>query len=292
MTHQDAFGGPWTQDKLIRLRDYLRAYMRIFRSRPYFETVYVDAFAGTGLIPPRPAGSAPQQRLEPDEPEVAGFIEGSARVALSIDPPFTRYLFIERSASKVKELEGLREAFPDLAARIQIVRGDANDYLTDWVGRTDWKRTRAVVFLDPCGMQVEWRLLEALGRTKAVDLWLLVPIGMGVNRLLTQNELPPKEWQDRLTRFFGTDEWLQECYQASAQGSLFGDQPALAKVVDYERLAAYFVERLATVFPRVAPNPLTQRNSRNSPMFMLTFAAANATAIKIAHYLLQRKPKR
>lgn len=292
MTQQEAFGGSWTQDKLARLEAYLVAYVKIFNKQAWATTVYVDAFAGTGVIPPKTATSEVNLLSEPSEPEVANFVTGSARVALSVDPPFGRYLFIELSSRKVKELEALKDEFSLLKDRIQVEKAEANQYLMQWIERTNWKSTRAVVFLDPCGMQVEWRLLEALGKTKCVDLWLLVPIGMGVNRMLTQNELPPQEWQDRLTKFFGTNEWLTRCYRPSGQESLFGEEPAQEKATDYDGLASYFVERLETVFPYVAPNPLTQKNSKNSPMFMLCFATANKTGLKIAKYLLTKKTRR
>jgi three-Cys-motif partner protein len=291
MSEQEAFGGDWTQDKLNRLREYLVAYQTILSKYPFFDTVYVDAFAGTGVIPTRSVVAVPSAS-DPAEADVAGFLVGSARVALGVDPPFGHYLFVERSPKKAAELGGLRNEFPNRAASIEIVRADANEFLMEWVAQTDWKRTRAVVFLDPCGMQVEWRLLAALGATRAVDLWLLVPIGMGVNRLLTQNELPPKEWQARLSTFFGTDEWVDRCYRAPLQTSMFGDGPSHEKAVRYDDLAAYFTERLRTVFKHVAPRPLTQRNTRNSPMFMLTFATTNQAGLKIASYLLERTPRR
>ena len=36
----------------------------------------------------------------------------------------------------------------------------------------DWSSHRAVLFLDPYGMQVEWTTIEAIARTGAIDLWL------------------------------------------------------------------------------------------------------------------------
>ena len=61
MTHQVMFGGGWTQQKLRVLSKYLRAYRKIFdkneRAR-YFRVVYVDAFAGTGVIPRPGIGDA------------------------------------------------------------------------------------------------------------------------------------------------------------------------------------------------------------------------------------------
>jgi three-Cys-motif partner protein len=39
----------------------------------------------------------------------------------------------------------------------------------------DWRSHRAVLFLDPYGMQVEWQTIEAIAKTAAIDLWLLFP---------------------------------------------------------------------------------------------------------------------
>ncbi len=36
-------------------------------------------------------------------------------------------------------------------------------------------------------MQVDWKTIEAVAATKAIDLWLLFPLGVGVNRLLTRS---------------------------------------------------------------------------------------------------------
>lgn len=297
MTQQSAFGGNWTQDKLERLKNYLNAYVKVFKNQTWAETIYVDAFAGTGSIPAKKTGidSVAVPFLEVEDitgVQVEEFLNGSARIALEIDPPFGKYLFIESSAKKITELEALKQEFADRSQRIEIVKADANAYLMEWINKTDWRKTRAVVFLDPCGMQVEWRLLEVLAATKSIDLWLLVPIGMGVNRLLTHGELPPQSWQDRLTLFFGTDEWLEKFYTSSIKENLFGFSSEVERVTDYKALEGYFVQRLNTLFDAVAPNPLTQRNSKNSPMFMLCFAAHHPKAVEIAKHILSMKPSR
>jgi three-Cys-motif partner protein len=68
---------------------------------------------------------------------------------------------------------------------IQIRPGDANVEIQE-LCKKDWSSHRAVLFLDPYGMQVEWKTIEAIAATKAIDLWLLFPLGIGVNRLLTK----------------------------------------------------------------------------------------------------------
>jgi three-Cys-motif partner protein len=289
MTVQQQFGGDWTQDKLARLKGYLEAYMVIFRRHPYLLPVYVDAFAGTGRISPKTPG--PQS--EDIDPDATALLKGSARIALEVEPPFHRYIFVEQSARKSRELESLRTEYVTRAGRIQIETADATTFLTDWCSATDWSKTRAVVFLDPFGMQIEWSLLERLAETEAIDLWLLVPLGMGVNRMTPKDSLPPPEWADKLTRFFGTNEWRNEFYRPRLQPDLFGESSPVEKNVNFQGLADYFVNRLKEVFPGVADNPLTQRNSRSSPMFLLCFATANPkpsikkAALDIAGYLLK-----
>ena len=53
----------------------------------------------------------------------------------------------------------------------------------------------------------------------------------------------------------------------------------------------YYLNRLKTVFPHVAENPLPLFNSKNIPLFALFFAAGNPkggkTAVKIAQYILE-----
>ena len=307
-------GGGWTQDKLGRLRKYLEAYTTIFTSNEnarFFQTTYVDAFAGTGYSKPKTKKAKSDTSVAVSlfemisEPEAEEYLKGSARIALEVEPRFNSYLFIEQKAAHYEALEGLKEEFPDLAGDMTIVKQDANTYLTEWCERMDTKKNRAVVFLDPFGMEVKWTLLQAIAKTEAIDLWLLFPIG-GINRHLTRSNLPPQEWTDRLTQVLGTEEWLSRFYTVNTQPEnpnqldLFNEgfqavpEATLTKEVDFEKLGAYFVERLETLFPSggVAKNPLVLRNSTNAPLFLFCFASANPkgakTAVKIANDILRR----
>jgi three-Cys-motif partner protein len=76
----------------------------------------------------------------------------------------------------------LTERYLALAKRCSLHEEQANTFLQAWSRRTDWTRTRAVVFLDPYGMAVEWRTIAATAATRAIDLWILFPVGTGVNR--------------------------------------------------------------------------------------------------------------
>jgi three-Cys-motif partner protein len=93
---------------------------------------------------------------------------------------------------------------------------------------------------------------------------------------------PDGPWADRLTRIFGTAGWRDAFYHESNQADLFTGSPELIKDADFETIATYWVARLQSVFADVALNPLPLRNSRNVPIYLLSFAAANPRGAKIA----------
>jgi three-Cys-motif partner protein len=296
------FGGPWTEDKLRRIDKYLGAYMTIFGRNPaasHLRTHYVDAFAGTG----RRASPVARDRAEGllfedalEDADANSLKEGSAYVALRQERPLDRYLFVDRSPDHARGLERLPEEFPALSGRITVEAADANAFLGRWCRDIDWRSNRAVVFLDPYGIQVDWATIEAIAHTRAVDLWILFPLGQAVNRLLTKQNLPGRAQSERLTRLFGTEDWREAFYEAREERN---DQPTFfdmeagghAKRADFNVIGAFFVERLKTVFAGVAENPLPLRNSTNVPLYLLCFAAANPkgapTAVRIANHILR-----
>lgn len=289
------FGGRWTEAKLERLKKYLTAYTKILKTNPaasYYQITYLDAFAGSGHRKSRNA-IAPGGRslfgttIQDFQP----LRKGSASIALEIFPPFDHYIFIDKSASNISELKYLVEKYPDKASIINLINADANSYLQRWCARTSWQRNRAVVFIDPYGMQVEWPTLKAIASTKAIDLWLLFPLGQGVNRLLTKGQPPGGKWAERLTATFGTEDWKSAFYQTNKTRGLFGDVVINRKSANYESIKDFFVRRLQTIFCEVSKNPLALINSKNIPIFLLCFAAGNPkgakTAIKIADHILR-----
>jgi three-Cys-motif partner protein len=219
------FGGKWTEQKLQRLRKYLIAYQEALKNQP-FTLYYIDAFAGTGYNTPKanPENSSPlfDDLVRSDARE---FVDGSARIALQIPHPFDHYVFVERDPSRHAELRKLKADFPHLAARVESVNDEANHYLTTLCKSVDWLRIsrRAVVFLDPFGMQVTWATINAIAETKAIDLWLLFPLGVAVNRMLPKDGQIPSGWRQRLDLMFGEPDWYQVFYEKHKTCDLFGD---------------------------------------------------------------------
>jgi len=288
------FGGDWTTRKLDVLANYLKGYTTALKKAP-FEKWYVDAFAGTGYRETRredETGAPSQNLLLPDlaeaEPQI--LLDGSARCALMTDPLFERYVFIERSAGRCAQLAALKTDFPDLANRIDIRQGDANEKIQALCSG-DWRTRRAVLFLDPYGMQVEWATIEAIARTQAIDLWLLFPLGIGVNRLLTKSGEIPESWRRRLDLLLGTEDWYDEFYRVETTPTLFGDDQERVVKASTKTIGRYFNQRLESVFAGVAAQPGVLRNSRNNPLYLLCFAVGNARgkdiALRIANHLLK-----
>lgn len=263
MAHK--FGGRWTLAKLTALRDYLTAYAIALKHQP-FVLHYIDAFAGTGSYVPTKGDG--MERL------------GSARIALAV-PGFHEYHFIEMRPKRCRSLEAL--AARHSGQRIEILEGDANKHLASLCdgkpGR--WKGSRAVLFLDPYGMQVEWQTLERIARTGAIDVWYLFPLS-GVTRQLTRHEGKMDEDKRRsLDRVFGTGEWREAFYQLSPP-DLFGTE-ALERHADSEAISEWITGRLRTIFPVVEGPTILRKGSKQDPnggppLFALYFLVASPSA--------------
>ena len=295
------FGGDWTSQKLAVLQNYLEAYTKALRQRPSpehpFHKVYIDAFAGTGYREPsrrdrtRPIS---QVNLFPDlaADEPQALLDGSATLALKVEPSFQSYVFIESSQNRCTALERLRQDFPDKASGMFVHKGDANEKIRELCTSSSWESRRAVLFLDPYGMQVEWATIEAVARTRAIDMWLLFPLGIGVNRLLTKSGEIPPSWQNRLDLLLGTHDWYDEFYEIERTPSLFGGDEEHVVKASVATIGRYFNKRLESIFEGVAPEPGVLRNSANCPLYLLCFAASNPNgapiALRIASSLLKK----
>jgi len=282
----EAFGGKWTSAKLECLRKYLGAYMTIM-AKQRFRVAYIDAFAGSGYwSEKRDDNSAQLAFPELTASDSSDYRDGSARIALGIEPRFDKYLLVETSGDRARRLHALRDEFGDKAEDVQIIATDANAYLLDLCRNRRWDEHRAVLFLDPYGMQVDWSTVKAIAATKAIDMWYLFPLGVAVNRLLRLDAAISSSVRARLDRLFGTDEWFDAFYEVQERLTLEGPEVCTVKTGTFDSISAFVNGRLSRVFAGVAESPLALCNSKNVPIYLLCFAAANErgapTAVKIA----------
>jgi three-Cys-motif partner protein len=118
------------------------------KNRRFFKLLYFDGFAGSGFI-------------IKDKKTGIDVTVGAARRIIEIsDPrPFDTYYFVEKNPKNFALLEeNTKKAFPDKA--IHAVQDDCNKKLVDlanFLRDPKNKNYRTLAYVDPCGMQVEWR---------------------------------------------------------------------------------------------------------------------------------------
>lgn len=299
MAKLQLFGGSWTEDKLQRVKAYLKAYTTALKNKPTqenpFTLVYVDAFAGTGYRDKEAIDNNGdflfQDQAGDDYKE---FHDGSARIALENDPPFSKYYFIEIDPVKCQELEKLKELYPSKANKIEILNEDANSAISRICDIFNCNRSyRGVIFIDPFAMSASWSSIEKIAATKALDMWYLFPIS-AVNRLVTKDGFKqPEKWKSRVNDIFGNNDWEKEFYTNHEDKDLFGNKETIIKkIANFKKIEEYLSRKLGVVFEGVAKNPLTLYNNRKSPLFLLCFTCGNPNgkdiALRIAEHILKK----
>ena len=271
------FGSDWTRRKLDLIERYLDAYTTALKNQP-FKLLYIDAFAGTGRV-----------EIATDDEDGRAIIHGSARRAIAIrDKPFDRIGLIEADADRCRELETLRAENPGRS--ISILNEDANSALQRLT--RNWHGWRGVLFLDPFATELEWATIESVADTRALDTWILFPIG-AIRRMLPRWKKPEdvnEQWATRLDRIYGGDSW-RKLYEPSEQLSLFGP-PQERSHPGVDGLLRIYKNQLRDLFgDRFLDESATLRNSRDSPLFELLFVVGHPRGIgpakDIAGHLLR-----
>lgn len=187
------FGGHWTEQKIEMVVAYAKAYLKIMNKYPQFQTLYFDGFAGSGDI-------YTEDKFDPNG------IKGAALRILEINEPkkFDKYYFVELDEQNKGLLESIIERnFPD--RNYFVVCEDCNTKLISMSKFLQKNRSfRVLAFIDPYGMSVNWSSIEAL-KGLGVDLWILVPTGIGVNRMLKKDGKITDAWFIKLEKFLGVD---------------------------------------------------------------------------------------
>jgi len=266
------FGSVWTTQKLDAVEAYLQAYTAIMKNQK-FQLCYIDAFAGSGSIVLKNG----QQ------------VDGSTIRALKY--PFDKYYFFEKKRANFNALSKT-VATHQRKDDIELRNTDCNDLLAK-IDEFNWRQHnwRGVIFLDPYAMHLPWESLVKISRTGVFDVWYLFPF-MAVNRNLFKNKSMPAENREILNEILGTTDWESEIYKESDQMNLFG-------TTDYEKtdvdgVKQYIIKRLEETFPTVSSKPIMLRTEKNSPIFLLCFAASNPNktardaALRVANHILSR----
>lgn len=255
--------GYWTEVKLQILGDYLDAFLTACQSQR--EIVYLDAFAGEGHGLSRVTGEV---------------FQGSALRALDASSHnghrFTRLRYFERE-SKAAALEArLRADYPD--RDIRVYGGDCNTRLRDALDELrDVRWAPTFAFVDPDGLEVDWRTLEMLAAHKRgskykTELWMLFASSAPM-RVLGLRKPMTADAAAQITRLFGTTDW-RPIHELRRAGALSAEE-ARDEFVNLMRW------RLESDLGYSRTHPLHLKSERGVPLYHMIFATDNKAGDRI-----------
>lgn len=273
------WGGPWTADKIEIFIKYLKAYLDIMKKNDYFELIYFDGFAGSGEIKTN---------------QKYGLTLGSIALRVATfehQHQFDIYYLVDKSQQKIKRLEEkIKNDAIGTQRNIYCVAEDANtkiNSLTTYMRQASAKR-KALMLIDPYGLQINWESMEAC-KGLGIDMWVLVPTGVGVNRLLVKNGNIDEVWLERLSLFLGmTQEEIKAFFYTKKQShTLFGTEEQVLKEADaVHKIAELYRDRLKNIWQYISePFPMKVPNTQNI-LYHFIFATNNKSGLKIANDII------
>ena len=292
------FGGTWTEEKLETFEKYVKAYLSILNKAKIkyrWKTIYFDGFAGFG----ERLDKIPKQNsifdflYDKESRKELSVYQGSADRILGFPEPhkFDWYYFIDNNENYITNLKKLVESkYQSLSKKIIIRNDDCNNQLTllsKFLHEN--KKYAALILLDPFGMQVNWDSIAKFKDTRS-DIWILLPSGVAINRLLPKSGLLNNE--KKLEDFFGysVDEIKNIFYKRTKVYTLFGEEDKTNKIANpINKIVQIYIKQLKSIWNYVTEKPLVLLNSKNVPIFHFLFASNNKTGLKIASSIISKK---
>jgi three-Cys-motif partner protein len=249
--------GYWSEIKLDIVKKYAAAYSTILSKQSNLYHVYIDAFAGAGVHVSK---------------ETQELVLGSPLNALMIKPPFREYHLIDIDGKKVALLKELTKKRSDVHVR----EGDCNRVLLEEIfPNLRWEQyRRGLCLLDPYGLHLQWKVIEAAGKMRTIDMFLNFPVAdMNRNVLWRHPEGVDDADIERMNGFWGDESWKSVAY--TTERDLF-------KHLEKEEnrvVAEGFRQRLLSVagFKHV-PEPLPMRNTKGAIVYYLFLASQKPAA--------------
>ncbi|MCO5252295.1 MAG: three-Cys-motif partner protein TcmP [Candidatus Kapabacteria bacterium] len=283
------WGGSWTTRKLDAFAKYVSAYLKIMNNQRHWKTIYFDGFAGSGDR--NITSTELYESLLFTQEEEAGYKGAAERVlTLPDNLAFDYYYFIDNNKVSLENLKQKISHYGE-EKNIKLVfrKGECNANL-DKLSRIMKDKPNvyaSLIFLDPFGMQINWNSIENLKNTRS-DIWILIPTGVIVNRLLDRNGT--LKYLEKLQSFLGLNEneIKEHFYRGETAITLFGDEEIITKISKpIERIAELYIKRLRSIWEHVSDKPLVLKNTRGLPIYHFVFASNNQTAIKIANEIIK-----
>ena len=266
--------GPWAEIKL----DYLSRYINIFetsmRSKPWRKRHFIDLFSGPGKC---------------FVPESRKIYLGSPLIALTTRFPFTDYFFVDLDRKSIDTLR-TRCKESELYEHIDFYVGDSNKIVEEIVDKilyiddlhlpNKWSSLN-LAFIDPEGLEVNWKTIENLAKPYRMDLIIHYP-QMGLTRSMPNaiSEEPPTT----VDLFFGGIEWRPIYKEYQTREDLFIHRKLL-DLMKAKLMALGYQEVLRD--DEVNDEPL-MRNVKSAPLYRLIFASKHPLGHDFWHKVTKR----
>lgn len=200
--------GAWAKDKLSFLDEFVRPALQATSRK--LERHYLDLFAGPGI-------NVDGSKKPPEE------FEGSALRVLPMraahDPSvfFTSATLVNKDERDFIALRARVERLFEAGSvgmsndKCEMLHDDANHIVGQIMPRIS-KRAYVLAFADiEKPNQLPWTTIETLKKYghESMDLYVLFPLAMALNRLISYNASATEDNARALTRFYGHDGWRE-----------------------------------------------------------------------------------
>ena len=262
--------GEWVKEKLFYVKRYIDAFEVAMRGKKWRKRIFIDLFSGPGKCIVRDTNEC---------------ILGSPLLALQTQYPFTDYYFVDMNAQNIESLKTRSKASKVPGDCTNFFVGDANQHVNEIVSdieRFDKKFVQGLLpclnlaFLDPEGLELEWKTVETLAIMKRMDL-IIHYSQNGLTRNLDRYYASQEETV--IDRFFGERSWREIYKKVSEKREMIGIHRAL---IDYYKSKlsdlGYAVIKDSEEIIR---EPLIRNTKRNAPLYRLIFASKHHLGNKI-----------
>lgn len=257
----------WTRNKLGILSGYLSAFNRA--SQRSSERLYIDLMAGDPVNCDKSAGEE---------------FDGSARLALSASPSFTRLAFCERPEKAEILRRDLRQRYPGKPFR--VYPGDCNlsiDRVLADLGT--WRWAPVFVFIDQQAAEIHWGTLVKIAAfrtgTRKAEQWILMSPAMIAKGVAGTNG---DAFATRVDALYGSTDWRR--IQAARDGDTITADDYRDEMVNLLRW------RLEQVLGYGMTARVPMRMLSGMPIYDMVFATDEPVGEKIMTHLYRRAAER
>lgn len=252
----------YAKDKLTILSGYISRFTTSMRNKKWRALNYIDLQAGPGKNQFKPSGDI-------------GL--GSPLIALTTPRLFNNYFLVELGNQEYPTLEQ-RIQTSNVRDRINLYHGDCNVEIDKIIHRLNHIDNEKIpdkwgslnlAFIDPEGLEIEWKTIEKLGKQSRMDLIINFSTS-GITRNI--KKFFQSDEETAIDRFFGTYEW-RDIYS-----NLIGRDNTIVR----RELLDFYIYRLGQFGYE---NDLKRdehvfKNKKNRQIYSLVFASKHRLGIK------------